>query len=253
MEDILRLTNIIKEELQDDIGEYYSARITGSTLSGETLSFLKHFLQDYQPEHILEFGCGLSTILISDIIHTREKCSFVSVDNVETFINITKKELRYPEDVRFVYAPIRVSWVDYCPFVTYSDRFLDAIQGDGPVDLVLIDGPYGRIFSRDAPLFLISHLLRENSAVMLDDSNRSREQEALALWKKQFGDAIEVLEIPGFHKGLAIILIRKSLPPISFNTAYRLKRLYNACSSLRNNITYTKAINDMNENETDNR
>jgi len=240
--DIIRLIDTIKWDQQNLIDDYYTQKITGSTLSKETLSFLKLFLDEFQPKNIVEFGCGLSTSLISDSIHTRNDCRFYSIDNIEKFIRSACSSLKYPEKVHFIHAPIEISWINYCPFVSYSKRFLDDIKEINSVDLLVIDGPYGKIFWRDAPLFLTVQKLKKNAVILLDDSHRPREQETIHLWKSVFGDSFEIIEVPEFHKGLSILLITKSLPPLSFSNRFRLFKIIDSFSCFWKNRKYMETI-----------
>lgn len=147
--------------------------------------------------------------------------------------------------VNFILAPIRPTIINSCLFVTYSKSFLNKLNNNSVLDLVIIDGPLGSIFRREVPLFLIQNKLIPGSIVLLDDSNRPREQEALALWKKLFGNSIEVIEVPDFHKGLAIISVREKLPHLSFDTYFRVQRIFDSVYSMWKNRDYMNRVKQL--------
>lgn len=241
--DIQEIVRIVKLEMEKENTEEVFRKINGSTLSRDGLLFLKIIIQKIKPKNILEFGSGLSSLLISETINSMNDCRFFSVDNVQQFIKSAHSNIKNPVNVTFIHAPIKLSVIEYCPFVTYSKKCLANLQNVDSLDLVLIDGPYGRIFNRDAPLFLISNKIKKNSVIMLDDSNRPKEQEVLKLWKEKYGDTIEIIQIPEFSHGLAIILIKGQLPNISFDYIFRFKKVIESCESLWNNRIYMKKIN----------
>lgn len=243
--DIHDITEFINAGSQIVNGSLIIQKINGSTLSKEGLLLLQIIIQKIQPEVIIEFGCGLSTEVINDTIYPNKECRFFSIDNIEKFINCTQSALNKPNCVTFIHAPIKLHWIDGCPFVTYSGKFLSELCGIDSVDLVLIDGPYGKIFTREAPLFLISGLLKEGSVVILDDSNRPKEQQTLKIWKQVFGEAVEMIEIPGFPHGIAVILVKSRLPRVSFRMPYRVGKIAESCKSLWENRKYMKTVNNI--------
>lgn len=236
----------INQSPQGIIDEKWHKLISGSTLSYETLCFINLLIQKTKPKSILEFGCGVSTQFICEIIKEHDDCQFYSVENIEKFIVHTKLNLNTLSNrVNFILAPIRPTIINSCLFVTYSKSFLNKLNNNSFLDLVIIDGPLGSIFRRDVPLFLIQNKLIPGSIILLDDSNRPREQEALALWKKLFGNSIKVIEVPDFHKGLAIISVREKLPHMSFDTYFRVQRIFDSMYSMWKNRDYMNRIKQL--------
>lgn len=236
----------IRQSPQNMIDNKWHNVISGSTLSFESLCLINALIEKLRPKNILEFGCGVSTQFICDVIKDHNDCNFHSVENIEKFLIQTKSSLETNSNtVNFILAPIEPMLIDSCLFVTYSKSLLNKLDKNTHLDLVIIDGPLGRIFRRDAPLFLIKDKLHPGSIVLLDDSNRPREQEALTLWKKIFGDSIEIIEVPDFHKGLTVVIIREELPPLSFCARFRIQKIFDSIYSIWKNMGYMNKIKQL--------
>jgi hypothetical protein len=81
-----------------------------------------------------------------------------------------------------------------------------------PVDLVVVDGPPAVLGGREGTLYQAMDFLRPGGLLVLDDAARLQEQIVLANWRDNLGDAIQVHLLPGFVKGLAVIVVNKPIP-----------------------------------------
>jgi hypothetical protein len=77
-----------------------------------------------------------------------------------------------------------------------------------PADLVLIDGPPAVLGGRGGTLYQVTAFARIGTLILLDDAVREDEGAVMDEWRADFGDAIEIMPIPGFTKGLAAIVVR---------------------------------------------
>lgn len=78
-----------------------------------------------------------------------------------------------------------------------------------PVDLVVIDGPPVNLGGREGTLYQVMDYARAGTVVLLDDSKRPEERAAIRAWQDNLGDAIEVAQLPGFAKGMAVVEVRR--------------------------------------------
>ena len=76
------------------------------------------------------------------------------------------------------------------------------------LDFVLIDGPPGNRFGREATLYQIAPYLSSSTLICLDDANRRPEKEALANWRRVWRNGMDVVHFPELKKGFAVIQLK---------------------------------------------
>ncbi len=204
-------------------------KITGSTLAEDTLSFLKQYITEFKVKRILEFGSGLSTLLNTKILQNHlqfNDYTYVSVDDSEKYLQITINSIqeKYPgHHVQFLHAPITNVKVNGVKLQSYSNKVLYPVIKSLEFDLVLIDGPMGHRYGREFPLYEALPALTDQTLILLDDSNRTYEQNNLKAWQRNFNGNIHVAELDGFQKGLTCIsltntsYLKKEIRPAFFN------------------------------------
>jgi predicted O-methyltransferase YrrM len=183
----------------------------GWTLALDALRFINTVVRYFKPRHILEFGSGLSTqVLARAAAGLAHECGISSVDHDPDFaaaaalrcFGQTGKMCR----VAFQIAPLvaREYGGKFVPaYLMKPERFVSQM----PVDLVLIDGPPAVLGGREGTLYQAMDYVKPGTLVLLDDSARREERAALANWQGMLGSAIEVIELPGFTKGMAAIIV----------------------------------------------
>ena len=127
--------------------------------------------------HILECGSGLSTILLGIIAQGR-------VTTLEHLPEWQKKvqqaAAQHSVGVNVLTAPL----VDYGAFDWYS---LPKPAGNG-YELVICDGPPSATRGgRYGLLPSVKHLLAHRAVILMDDVERSDEQDIIERWKREFG------------------------------------------------------------------
>ncbi len=180
------------------------------SIDAESLGFLVALLERVQPEHVLEFGSGLSTRVLA-WAQRRSDTGFgiTSVDHDESFLEQTRRRL----DAQDPGAPVKFVWA---PLATecFAGRVMPVYKGAlepppmaGSADVILIDGPPSSLGGRTGVLYQAMDVARPGTIVLLHDADRLAERESLADWQRSFGSAIEVTRLSGFSKGLAAIII----------------------------------------------
>jgi len=173
--------------------EYFAT--TTSSLRFHTLAVILNDIIINQRKSIIEFGSGVSTLAISNLIKKNNlKCSFVSIeDNKEWFdyINSFLSRNDLQKNVKIIYAPLESSDLALGDNLWYSMQALNnGISKESKFSLAFIDGPAAwkpkiRLSRYTAVPYLINFLAEEFS-IYLDDTNRKGEKEVLSLWHQKY-------------------------------------------------------------------
>jgi hypothetical protein len=130
-----------------------------------------------------------------------------TVEHSKYYLSHTQKHIVQKKNVEFLFSPIKLYLFRLKRFATYEATYVRRIPRELKFDLVLIDGPLGYKFGREAPLYQIVPFLKTTTLIILDDANRQPEQEAISNWKRVWLGRIDVLHFPDLKKGLAVIQI----------------------------------------------
>lgn len=182
--------------------------VNPSTLAAKTLRFVGTLVQHYRPAYLIEFGSGLSTVFLTDILRDTLSAHVFTIDHSSYYLQKTRELVGQRPNVTFLYAPIALYQFRFKHFSTYQGDFVRKIPQGVKFDLVLIDGPPGYRFGREAPLYQIAPFLKPETLILLDDANREPEQEAIANWRRVWRDGLETMPFPELKKGLAVIQVR---------------------------------------------
>jgi len=184
------------------------SRITGSTLDARALKFLGALIETIQPVTCMEFGSGLSTFFTARLLSANSTSHLYSVDHSDYYMAQTQNACREYKNITFFCAPISPYWRKLKNFLTYKSDYAARIPDEVKFDVVLIDGPLGFRYGREAPLYQIAAHLKPETIIVLDDAGRDPEQRAIANWRRVWPDGLEMEYFHG-HKGLAVIQIRE--------------------------------------------
>ena len=198
----------------------------GWTLALDALRFLTNVVRHFKPRHILEFGSGLSTLVLARAAAAlAHECRISSLDHDPEFGAAAAEScLNHVNEtcyVAFQTAPLVARW--------YGDKFVPTylikpkqLASEIPVDLVLIDGPPAVLGGREGTLYQAMDYVKPGALVLIDDARRREERKALTNWQDMLGSAIEVIELPAFTKGLAAIIVHEPVRGNDLST-HRLK------------------------------
>jgi len=191
------------------------SRITGSTLDLRALKFLGALIEAIGPVTWMEFGSGLSTFFTARLLGADSNAHIYSVDHSDYYMAQTQNACREHKNITFFYAPISPYRHKLKSFLTYKSDYAVKIPDGVKFDVVLIDGPLGFRYGREAPLYQIASHLKPETIIVLDDAGREPEQRAIANWRRVWRDKVSVEFFPG-HKGLAVIQIHEPAIAQSF-------------------------------------
>jgi predicted O-methyltransferase YrrM len=175
--------------------------ITSSSLRPQSLVYVLNDILINGRKTILEFGCGISTLLFGMLSKSNDlNLNIISVDHDADWIMVVKKYIEkyaLKQYVTLVHTPLipykcnsfqGLEWYD----VKYIENYLSANFKQFQIDLVLIDGPpaYEKSiqFSRyPAMEFVINKLNSDRFSIFIDDTNRTGEKKIIELWEKEYG------------------------------------------------------------------
>jgi|SRR5690554_813805 len=195
---INRVTNEIAKQslgyqiLQPLMIEYPYLPFNGGALRPFNISFLLNDIIINDRKIIVEFGSGISTILISRLIKRNKlSCQLISI---ESDLDWNKKLNRIleGEDVHhnttIINAPLKEIETPFGINNWYD--FDDSIFLEKKIDLVIVDGPPAYLeelkHSRYPALPKVHKFLSKNHMIYLDDTNRIGEKEVILRWEKDF-------------------------------------------------------------------
>lgn len=157
------------------------------------LSYIMNDLIINHRNNIIEFGSGISTLLLSRLIKTNNlDAKFVSIESdlnwIKHLTSILEKD-DTSQFVKLIHAPL--STIAEAPCKWYDPETIEkAIFGDEEFDLVIVDGPpaynSALAMSRQPALPFIFPKISDRCSIFLDDCDRVGEKEILTLWEKEF-------------------------------------------------------------------
>lgn len=204
-------------EIEKLIGGEFTLSLRGWPISPDALLEILKYIKSYNPNLIIELGCGSSTVAIAALIKRYGlKTRLISIDHLSDYLNETKQRISYKGIVELILAPIKlqkikgiknkVKWYDINPII-------DVLRSENvKAELLLVDGPPESLCknSRLPALMALSDFLSDDAVIFLDDYGRVDEQFAVQEWlnfDKLNKPSVKSIET---EKGLAIYK-RKSL------------------------------------------
>jgi predicted O-methyltransferase YrrM len=176
-----------------------------SSLNFTSMAILLNDIVINDRKLIVEFGSGISTILIAQLIKKNklEGVKLISVEHNTEWLQVVDSLLKSNSldgIVELVYSPLVANEMSLDNTKWYSTEpiLLKIKENKNSVDCVLVDGPeawYDEISrSRYPALPFIIDYLGDNAILFLDDTNRKGEIDILMKWKTygmreiRFGD-----------------------------------------------------------------
>ena len=168
--------------------------ISSSALHPFSLATILNDITINNRQNILEFGGGVSTVVIAKYFQMYDLPGKVyTVEQNEEWIDFLQKQLSIEglsDRVEMIFAPIeatsktRENWYK----TDFTQRFTSEKIS---IDLMIVDGPQAwrpadAEIRKNVPRAVFD-LLAENSSLYLDDINRKGEAKAMKEWSKKYG------------------------------------------------------------------
>jgi SAM-dependent methyltransferase len=169
--------------------------VSDSSLKMHSVALLINDIIVHRRQRIVEFGAGISTILLSRLIRINHLAAHVySVDESQEWIAVLKTILEKEDllgHVTFIHAPLEPSGKALKNNRWYSEKALDEGLAHGSkFDLVLVDGPSAWreeiALARYPALPYMHDKLAANYSFYLDDADREGEKSIVKSWQEAF-------------------------------------------------------------------
>jgi ADP-heptose:LPS heptosyltransferase len=166
---VVKNSNIKKEETKETGKSEYGMKFGGGSITDKDWDFIKEVIEKYKVETVLEFGAGLSTLLLNSLL---DKKPITYEANIGWIKKI--KEINKDCDIR--------KWNGF----VFRDSF------EKPFDLAFVDGPAGGE-NREESIKTASKLAK---SVIIHDAGRAPERK----WQDKYLKDKFYLEAKGGHR-----------------------------------------------------
>ena len=167
-----------------DIKEAYGDRINPVSINLETLQFLKEYIDNNEVASILEFGSGVSTEFWSEQL---PQAHLISFENSRRYRKITASRIsKKAGNIHVRFAPLRLMKLFGRRYISYKIGSYLRKNAPKSFDLVLVDGPPGFLYSREATILQAIDHITEDTQIILDDAERDVEKSTIERWSKMF-------------------------------------------------------------------
>ncbi|HEV8485822.1 MAG TPA: class I SAM-dependent methyltransferase [Blastocatellia bacterium] len=199
--------------------------LTGWELAPDALRLLASLVSRLRPQHILEFGSGLSTrVMARACVYLGGTRWITSVDHDPVFAHAAAEQFKGQETccrISFQLAPLIARDCTGRSLPMYYIQ-ADQIASSLPADLIVIDGPPAALGGREGVLYQALDFARPGTVLVLDDAAREMELLALSRWQDNLGEAVEVNLLPGFAKGMAAAVVKEAVRRVDLE-AHRMR------------------------------
>ena len=193
-------------------------------LTAGSLRFLTVLVDHLEPRLVLEFGSGRSTVVLGrSLASLRRPGTLVTIENDPDHLDRTRAGivaagLETAVHLRSAPVVVRRCHDRNVPVYLLGARACSTGRSRGlrRPDLILVDGPPLPLGGREGALYQALHSSHEGTVIVLDDSRRDSEREVLVRLLQRFDGHIEAVDLLGFPKGLALIVVTETIPTDDF-------------------------------------
>jgi glycosyltransferase involved in cell wall biosynthesis len=179
-------------------------------MSPDVLLKLHEYITNAKPKIVLEFGSGVSTVVICDALSQNNSGRLISIEHLEKFMKETMEVIRNENLSSFLdlrLAQLKIWTGEHLssekPVFWYDEKIIDT-SNLKEIDLLIIDGPPGNTnpYSRYPALPILYKNLSNKAQVWLDDTNRKDEATIANTWAEKYKLISNFLNL---EKGLVVL------------------------------------------------
>lgn len=161
-------------------------RTGGWAIDAQGLGQLISLVEQRQPQRILEFGSGASTVWLGYLTRAYGG-KVVAVDHLQEYFEKTRRAIELhgiENQVELRLAPLEDTYCDDGNYQWYSS---EAIQDLSDIDMVIVDGPPAGTGpkARYPAVPKVFDALGPRATIILDDAHRPDEKEIVEAWCSQ--------------------------------------------------------------------
>jgi len=179
------------------------------SMENEALIIIALLFGERKPKKVLEFGSGISSLLLNSIEFVFRPELFVSVDDSREW---QKKVSAYVQDkTRTIFLHKELVKIEWSGKIGSFYSIPDELKSMGPFDAIIIDGPIQlpgkqEAMNRAMAGTVLKELGRPGTLIILDDAWRRFEMAGLRLWHEN-GLVVNPV-IYDTRRGLAMMQLR---------------------------------------------
>lgn len=175
----------------------------------QTLAFLSALIRAIRPQQVLEFGSGLSTLVMAMTLNKLQSGYLLSIDESQRFAARTRgwlEEEGLAARAGVKHCPVGLQHLQGSDLHCYE--LGSAVDEVDELDLLFVDGPnsmpvIGHPGARFGTLPLIRERLAPGAWILLDDARRRSERRVAARWAAMEG--IEAIGMLPTGRGLMLL------------------------------------------------
>uniref|UniRef100_B8HUV9 Class I SAM-dependent methyltransferase n=1 Tax=Cyanothece sp. (strain PCC 7425 / ATCC 29141) TaxID=395961 RepID=B8HUV9_CYAP4 len=170
----------------------------GYSITRPTAAYLVDLCQHERVNQVWELGSGISTLIFNRLVKAGTIAQVTAVEHDRDYWQQTERALVQEgksSRTQLLHRPLVNHWYDLNP------RDIEA-----PIDLLLIDGPPGKVCpkSRQPALNFFYNYLAAGAYILLDDYYRQEEKEILQFWIQKYGLTLEAILPVGLVSAIAV-------------------------------------------------
>lgn len=181
--------------LQNLIQGHPQLPFTGAAMRPYCLIHVINDILVNKREKIIEFGCGVSTVLLARLIKLNDlKATIISIEHIEGWgmeINRKLAQEGLQDIAKVIHVPLGKCELAVEDNEWYLTDILEKELKDLHFDMVIVDGPpawqASKGMSRYPAFPFIASSLSERFSIYLDDANRPGERAVLQGWTENYG------------------------------------------------------------------
>jgi len=160
----------------------------GWSISPDFANIIIQKILELKPGNILECGSGVSSLIISYLIHDKTWGNLISFEHDKEFADRTKELLKSHE----VSGKSTIYSMDLINYSIENEDWkwydISVLDPDMKFDFIIIDGPPAYIHpkSRYPSLFLLEKHLNKGGIILLDDCLREDDNNIVKQWMNKF-------------------------------------------------------------------
>ena len=199
------LQEVLDTYARFDLNRFEYPRQDEYALAWEAMQFVARLVEIVQPQHMIEFGSGRSTVVLAEL-NRRSGGRLLSFDHNRKFAAQSASALNtrgLSHTATVVYRPLALRRYGLKVLPVYRiawHQFPDFNR----CEVALVDGPPGWI-GREAVLYELFPRIAVGGWIVVDDINRRPEQRWLETWKASFGPALEISVFARIGEGVAVL------------------------------------------------
>lgn len=162
----------------------------GAAISPDAAKIIVDLVLDKKSKTVIEFGSGVSTIIVSYLLKNFGAGKIISLDHNKEYVRVTRDNLYQhgvAEFAKVIYASLEINEFNKKKYKWYRKDFLQELD---KVDLVIVDGPPRRVgkLARYPALPVLYEKLNDGASIIIDDAKRQSIQKMIKLWLEEYKD-----------------------------------------------------------------